>query len=274
MGNSPDATDPPLREALIRWCDEKRLAAVIEAQKFFSDYELRHKRRFPIHGVSNPASMRRPGDENREFHAARALDHAWDVLIEDFQRRIQSGKIYLRGIRTRPKRQETSDPIPSGWAMDFEFDFSKDVITIDLTYRYVNVTASTKPPELRPQADPVGQPPAVSITPEIVRTLDNETILKLLEENASRVVADPTAKLFPPGKLTVMPLIQGKMRYRAEKKELLNTLAAEAAWLHDWASSRVSLHHVPIDSTIMKVLGKEYAVRNTRSNAAIQNLKS
>jgi hypothetical protein len=208
------------------------------------------------------------GRERREL-ADEVLRHTWACLIEDFQRRIRVGEIYLSGVQVAPERQETIGPIPGVWAVDLEFDFFRDVVTIGMTRRYVAVTASRSAPVSAPQAEPLAAP-KVTCTPDIVPELDDETILALLEENAKRVIADPTAKLHPPGRLSVMPLIQGKMRHRAAHGELLSGIGAESKWLHKWASSRISLHSVPSAPTVERVLGKEYEVLQARSKPDIQ----
>ncbi|WP_431266967.1 hypothetical protein [Dankookia sp. P2] len=56
-------------------------------------------------------------------------------------------------------------------------------------------------------------------------------MLALLETHAERVIRSPDAKLIAPGKISLMPLVRGKMRHRAEVEELLPTLKEESAAL-------------------------------------------
>ncbi|WP_431285591.1 hypothetical protein ACQW02_12645 [Humitalea sp. 24SJ18S-53] len=110
------------------------------------------------------------------------------------------------------------------------------------------------------------------ITAETVDLLSDDEVLVLLENHAMRVIHGD-AKLMPPGKISLMPIVAGKLRHRAEANALLDTLAAESLWLTTWIESKIQLHQTPSQGTISKVLGSEYKALKARSNAAIQNLK-
>ena len=66
-----------------------------------------------------------------------------------------------------------------------------------------------------------------------------------------------------------MPLARGKMRHRADQRELLPTLTAESKWLNAWIAGKVTLLSVPSAKTIGKVLGTEYSILMARSKAAL-----
>ncbi len=64
-------------------------------------------------------------------------------------------------------------------------------------------------------AEPAATPSvaAKSIIAADVEDLDVDTIVALLEEYYRRAIRDGTPPLMPPGKVTLMPLIRGKMRH-------------------------------------------------------------
>lgn len=99
--------------------------------------------------------------------------------------------------------------------------------------------------------------------------LDDETVLALLEENARRVAAKPDTQLFPPGKISLMPLIRRRMEFRAGAGELLPSLAGEAAALKAWIASKVPSHQVPSAKAIENGLRSDYAALRARSKPMI-----
>ena len=256
MSEAPNLSNQPLGEALILWCDKDRLAAVIEAQAFFLEEELRDRKRLPLGGASVLAATRRNRTADQERYAYRQLDIAWDILIEDFQRRIQAGEIYISGIQTRPKRQENRNLIPNGWAADFEFDFFLDIVSISYRYRYVSVTASTSPP---PPVTIVDPPPrtAITVSRETVSSLDDEQILFLLEAHADRVIRNDT-RMITPHKVSVVPIIRGKMQYRAKNGELEARMSDEMNWLAKWIALRIPHYQTPTPKSLANALRGDY----------------
>jgi hypothetical protein len=276
VGPGPASGRLTMADALIRWCDTSLVEAVRAEERRHTAIELAL---WPEPKLSSSDEWRQPTKNSWMAGGLpiTGLSAMWRELVRDFRKRIEAGAIHLEGVEVTDGYDAEATGLRGVFAAEFKFNFSGNTLQLGKK-RYTAITASRTPPAPKPIVpdSPASTAPtaremiATAITPETVKDLSSETILALLEENAKRVIADPTAKLFPPGKLTVMPLIQGKMRHRAAQAELLTTLAAEAAWLHDWASSRVELHSVPGVPTIQKVLGKEYAVLKTRSKAATQ----
>ena len=196
------------------------------------------------------------------------MNHAWDALLEDFRRRIQLGQIYLSGVPTRPKREGSVRPIPSPWAPDFEFDLFKDAVTIGVRFRYVAVTASQTAPPEAPREPGTGGSSGLTVTADNVPELGDETILALLEEHAKRVV-EKGARLIAPGKISLMPMIERKMRYRAQTGELSETLAEEAKTLATWVATKVPSHQVPTAAAIKNALRTVYRGLKAQSNGII-----
>jgi hypothetical protein len=197
---------------------------------------------------------------NAEYERARK------ALLQDFRSRLIRNEVKLAGVQTAPERLTMPTAIPGSWAADFRFDFEAGIIHCD-EHRWVAVTASlgsSKAEEVG--AEQSSQPPEpVVIRADQVAILDDETILALLEEHARRVVEGPDAKLIAPGKISLMPIIQRKMRQRAEQKELLATLASEAAWLAEWIKTRASSHQVPTEGAIKNALRKDYSLLSAQS---------
>lgn len=263
MDNLPGGQDQPLSEALILWCDKQRLTAVIEAQAFFSEAELRHMSRVALGGAPVLAQTRQSRSHDQEQYARRALDDAWDILIEDFQRRIQTNLIYLTGVETRPTRQEARRVIPNVWAADFDFDFFKDAVTVALKYRFVAVTASTNVPQL-PATPQVATPAKVSITPEAIAKLTDEQVLALLEAHADWVTKND-GPFIAPTKVSFGPIIRRKMEYRAASGELEPTLIDEMKWLAAWIATKVNGYHTPTPKPLANALRNAYRVCKAQS---------
>ena len=115
---------------------------------------------------------------------------------------------------------------------------------------------------------PAGAPAA--LRPEDLPNLSDEMVLALLEEHARRVVESPDAELFPPGKISFMPLILRKMEARAAAGELLPELAGEAAWLAAWIKGKAPSHQTPTASTIENSLRSRYRPLKPRSKPTIR----
>ena len=196
----------------------------------------------------------------------RGLDLAWRALEAGFRRRIEREELFLQGIEITADMSGEPKPIRGAFVSKFSFDFKNNNITY-MKRQFVSVKVSQAQfPE------PLSKPP-MPVMREIlsgdVGSLDDETILALLEEHARRVIASPDAKLVAPGKISLMPIVLGKMRQRAQHDELLPQMKVEALWLAKWIQSKVTLHQTPSYGTIAKVLGAEYRLLNARSKAAI-----
>jgi hypothetical protein len=268
METEPSPASIRLLEALVQWSDPGLVEAVHRAESEHTAYELIY---WKLPKLSEQSQWRqpKPGQVGDPAHVQLRL--AWDALDRDFRMRIETGAMFLEGVEVTDDHDAQPQALRGAFAAEFKFDFALNTLSLGKR-RFSAITVSRTPGPSASTKSPL--PPAEWTRPLKVDDLTDDEILDLLEENARRVLADPTVKLFPPGKLTVMPLIRGKMRHRAGQAELLSTLAAEADWLHKWASSRVELHFVPAVPTIKKVLNKEYEVLKARSKAAIQNLKS
>lgn len=265
-----DPNQLSLRNALIAWCFEERAEDVQAYEVYFTSQEL------ATFGYPNLGRASNRGDPmplgNHSYESLReALDNAWKGILLDFRERVQRGQIHLRGVQTEPERQLTDSWIPGQWAADYSFDVLAGTIQVG-EYRYVDVVVSPGPAEgaaPAPQGPPVAR---TALRAEDVTDLDDDAILALLEEHARRVIARPGAKLMP-GKISLLPIVRGKMRHRAEHGELLPTLKAESIALESWIASKVVLHQVPTAATIRKVLNGEYRQLLARSKAAIQPFK-
>lgn len=199
-------------------------------------------------------------------------DAAWDALLRDFCRRIERGDFHLRGTVEGLHGGASEVVIPAYAAGLLAFDFHRGIARRDGT-TYLMVIASRGPAAGAAQGVgglPGGagapRPGMPALTPENIRDLTDEEVLLLLEEHARRVIESPDAKLIAPGKISLMPLVAGKLRRRAELGELLPTQAAEMQWLHEWMKSKVGLHQLPKVATIKRVLGKHYEAQKGRSN--------
>jgi hypothetical protein len=255
MSDLNQQSDISLREAIISWCDETTVNQLLKAETYFTAIELRGMGRYHFGAAQGLIAK---GNVIDYSAAHKALKHAWENLLENFRRCIQLGQIYLRGAQTRPERQDLLSPIPNVWAQDFKFDFYKDEVTIGLKYRYIGVIASRFPP-----ADKLPHPggsnlAAATVTPEMVAALSDEMILALLEEYARRVVKND-AKLTVQAKISFVPIVRQKMRYRTSKAELKDTLQAEMSWLVAWLTERVPSHQVPTPKSLANALRNDYA---------------
>jgi hypothetical protein len=270
-GSDAGRADPnpiTLRVALLRWSDPVLIEAVRQAEAPFASDSLMAHGRFDLGGGASRTSPDddEDDDEDDAEHARRRLSAAWERLRQDFRDRIQRGEIHLQGVQTAPERQSHPAPLNGLWAAEFSFDFPAGRIVVGPTHplRYAAVVASRTP---FTSSDAVPQPSeaALSITPATVASLDDETILALLEEHAARVIATEDAKLIAPGKISLMPIIRRKMLHRAEQGEICLTLADEAKALAAWIETKVMSHQVPTVGRIENVLRGEYRLLRPQS---------
>jgi len=271
----------PLAEAMIQWTDPALVQAVRAEEQRFTAYELGYVVHRPklsaLHQLAKP---------NRDRWMIGQPDftrliQAWRDLERDFRARTVRGAFYLEGVQIAPEPTTRRQVIPSPWIAECDFDLLAGAVVFgSRKFAAVKVWPGSEPADDQAAAEsttPVqgtSTPTIPEITAQTVRQLTDEEILLLLEEHARRVIEGPNAKLIAPGKISLMPIVAGKMRRRAEQGELLPKISEESLWLAKWIASKVALHQVPTAGTIGKVLAAEYAVLKTRSSAAIQSSKA
>ena len=198
MDIATDETELPLQDALIRWCDQSRLKAVFDAEGYFSERELRQLGPGYLGNPRCSVDRERPLYTQLHDRARAVLAHAWDMLIDDFQKRIGACQVYLSGTQTRPKREEWPCAIQGRWASDFEFNFFKATVGIAGRYHYVTVTGSKIPSVAARNRSVSAQSPIATITAETVKDLSDDMLLALLEEHTKRVVESRDPLSWPP----------------------------------------------------------------------------
>ena len=267
-----------LRGALELWCEPAIVERVKSAERDLTEDDFLG-RTPPLNRIERiqltPPSERRPPNTARrvvEGLRFRQLDAAWDDLRRDLRDRITKQKIHLQGVQVAPERRVEPELIPSGWAADFVFDFARGAINV-AKYRYTAVVCSLS-------SWIAAQPPAASISstaaelktlrPEDVPDLDNDTLLLLLNEHLRRVIGGGT-KLIAPGKVSLVPLILGKMKARAANGELEATQAAESRWLHAWLKEAVPNWQTPGAATIAQKIKAEHKKLKATFTPNIQN---
>ncbi|MFH5927331.1 hypothetical protein [Roseomonas xinghualingensis] len=142
---SSDATalrSLPLWDALVTWCEPKILCDIRRHEGWFRPEEIR--------GFEHP-TLGAAGDGRQVLRrdayprVREKLEHLWEELTRDLQRRIERGEIFLRGVQTHPELRETHEAIPSPWAADFRFDCVAGAVTV-AGRRYISVICSLDPP--------------------------------------------------------------------------------------------------------------------------------
>ena len=264
MDTTTDATNLSLHDALSHWCDKRRLSVVFEAEGYFSERELReHSPGY----LGNPRSMverETPLYTHRHARAREELAHAWNTLIEDFQKRVAARQIYLSGTQSRPIREDFRSPIPGLWATDFKFDFFKSTIEIGLKYRYVAVTGSKTPLVAPPDRSVPAQSSVAMIAADTVGGLSDDVLLALIEEHTKRVVESLDPYNVLPSRVSFMPLIRRKMEYRHSQGETLDMLEDEVKVLARWIGEVARSHQTPTLAAIrnaMRALYRELRAR-------------
>lgn len=266
-----DSDNFSLRSALLTWCFEERVEDVQVVEVYFTSQELAVLGWPNLGGASNRGEPEPMESGSREA-AIAALERAWTGLLLDFRRRVERGQVHLYGVQTKPDRQLEAAAIPGQWAADFAFDVLAGTIEFG-EHRYVSVRASLTPSDLagasRNAEAPAGTAGSIEheLRVEEIADLSDEVVLALLEEHARRVVEGPDAKLIPPGKISLMPILRRRMLHRAERGETRESLAAEAAELREWIAARVPSHQVPSANAIANALRNDYRPIRPRSNA-------
>jgi len=201
--------DLPLREGILRWCDPTLVAAAQQAEA----------RSRPI-GPPPPRPNWMAGarmDEIEGWNTARsdedrnraAANQAWAQVLMDLRRRLEQGELVLTGVKVRPTRGTAREILPGTWAADFRFKTEEGAIEFD-DHRYVAVRVGL------PGHTEVPDPAQAARQHIDVEQLDDETILRLLYENAERAMRGGDGDLFPPGKLSLIPFVKRKMQTRGQ----------------------------------------------------------
>ena len=272
--NEPTDTLLLLSDALMDWSAPELVEEIRKQERLCTPRQLEFQ---GLPRLVTDDELRHPtGDGNMEPRnpAVAEWRAAWESLEWEFRNRIRAGDLHLSGVLVKPELTATPRPISSAWAFEFEFDLFADAVTIahrrfaDVRVSKLNLVVAVVSP-----ARPAGRLPP--ITPENLRDLTDDEVLLLLSDHAERVVRSKDGALIHPGKVTLLPIVRSKMRYRSDMGELLGTLTAECLFLSKWIADKAAHNFsTPKPKTIGKVLGKEYALLNPRSNAAIQKLKS
>jgi hypothetical protein len=190
---------------------------------------------------------------------------AWGALDRGFRSLIERDSLHLAGVNVTDRSNTKLEPIPGVWAADLRFDFRRNAIERRGT-RYVAIRVTPTPfasSDDSPPSHPARQP---QFGMKDIPDLPDDVILALLEEHAKRVVENDSAKLIGPGKISLMPIIDRTMKYRAERGTLEPTLAAETVWLASWIQSKVPSHQAPSAKSVANALRLEYAACKALSN--------
>jgi hypothetical protein len=266
-------------DALVRWCDPRRISRWQDAVRALKDF--RFERRLQIE-IPDPATLTNAHTlqslwQTNERALVGECARAQDALENDLRWQFASRKLFAQGFLASGGLSQDRTLLPTTHAADFVFDPFRSIV-VHGADRYLSVSVSCQPlaSERRlPTEGPAATAPGLSgpLTIEGICELSDEVLLKILEAYLDRVVASPDAKLKEPGKFSLMPFIARKMRDRAQKGELLPAITTESAWLGQWIAAKIEGHPTPGAKNIGKVLGREYALLKTRSNAAIVPLK-
>lgn len=254
-------------QAVIRWCDQRRVARVRDEERERTAFEL-HQFAMPklTHESewSQPSSMSWAAETNFLL-----LTAAWDELLRDFRARIEQGELYLEGVLSSDDPHTEPEAIPNRWAAELTFDLGANVVERNAA-KYLAVTVSKTPSPWTAVQHPgpaaARTPSQHPLTGEAMRALTDDEVLDLLEENARRVV-EHDARLLKPGRIVLTPIIHRKMVHRASTGMLEEQLTDEAAFLARWIADRLPSHHTPQAGTIENTLRKQYAALKARSKA-------
>ena len=253
-----------LADALQRWCDDCLVQRVRDEECCHTEYEMENFSRIQL---TSRAVRRQPHRQDwmvgRDF---TKLIAAWHDLESDFRQSIEKGRIHLRGVQLAPDRRTECEIIPRGWAADFLFDFRKGTIKAG-PVRFGAIECSQVPwISAMATVDPVAAPTPAPLStaawvktlrPEDLPDLDDETVLALLNEHTDRVIKNGS-QLIGPGKVSLLPLILGKMKARAANGELEPKQADEFRWLAIWIREVAPEWHAYKASSIELKLSADY----------------
>ena len=255
-----------LLNALVQWCNPALVDAVRIAERGYTMHDLVT---YPQPKLTPPDEWRQPSGQDWMVQTIfTGLNWAWRALHADFRQQVEDCALFMEGVEVTDTYDQESQILSGTFAAEYVFDFELNTVRLGKK-RYVAITVSRKAP-LWSTVEARVQQPRDLLRPLDIAALTDDEVLLLLEEHAKRVISGPDAKLIAPGKISLIPIVRGMMRYRAEAGQMLDRQMQEAQWLAGWIRSKVTSHQVPTASTISKVLGKEYALLRTRYSAAIQ----
>ncbi len=254
-------------EALVEWCDPHLVEAVRIEERRYTATELAI---WPEPKLSPQDQWRRPTGQNWMIGETRysLLRLAWQTLVQDFRNRIEAGAMYLEGVEVTDEYDAEAQALRGAFAAEFKFAFSLNTLRLGKK-RYAAITVS-RAPSLWADIEASGKGAAKKPTPEQIPHFTDKFILSLLEEHAKRVVESDQPNMFPPGKISLIPIVRRKMEFRAKQNQLASTHTAEAAVLASWIKSALPSHHTPAAGTIRKVTVTLYEELVARSKRAIK----
>jgi len=272
MNESHVRIEMPLFEAIVRSCNPRELNTIKSLETCFTAQELLDLEVPNLSGAL-PFVRKRDTEVEDEYPALRRdLRETWDLVLDDIRERMRRQEILLSGVLIYPSLTSDRVAIPGAWASECIFGLRDATVSVQ-NQRYADVRVSDAFSIEQPVEAPA-QLVRHAVTVDDVPALSYDVILALLEEHAKQVIADPDAQLFPPGRISFMPIIRGKMRHRAENGEMLSTITAESKWLANWISTKVTLHQIPTDRTIAKSLGSDYEALKPTSKADIRKSRA
>ncbi len=256
----------PLLQGVICWCDQKLIAKIIEMERPFSFVDL-ERDSWPQLSQENERQLHDCGLRDRRAGFLESRHAYWAALERDLKARLADEQLHLEGVPVTQDMNQAAQAIRGALAAEFQFDFRMNSLRFK-QQKFVSVTLSPAPSPWAPLE--IGTTRLSRAAPTLkVCDLSTDQILELIEEHARRVIEDPEAKLMPPGKVSLIPLIRMKMQERARHDALEPTLNGETAWLAKWIADKAEHWDTPKAATIARSLGTTYAMLKARSNAAI-----
>ncbi|WP_372624323.1 hypothetical protein [Falsiroseomonas sp.] len=258
---SVTAPSMTLVQALWHVADQQTRAALRFLEKRVSDDDLRRLQRVRISGAPYDPAMRPSVTLNEDEEWRLRYAETYTRILRSLSQCLETGALHLTGVQMWPERRTEREPIPGVWAADMVFDVERGSVSVGAMV-YVALQLSTECPSLITRTDAPslvrGHRLPDPITPGNIRALSDQEVLLLLEDHARRVVEGPDAKLIPPGKISLLPVIKRKLLHRVERGEQRPTWGAEAHALAEWIASKLLSHDTTKASTIEKKLSRFY----------------
>lgn len=256
----------PLLQGVIQWCDQCLIAKIVEAEMTFSFVDL-ERSSWPQISHESKRNLNDYGMRSSHEYLSEARGAYWLALERDLKARLADERLHLEAVPVTEDMNQAAQAIRGAFAAEFYFDFKMNTVRFK-QQKFVNATLSLMPSPWAPLE--IGTTPLSRAAPALkVCDLSTDQILELIEEHARRVITDPEAKLMPPGKVSLIPLVRMKMQERALRDALEPTLKGETAWLAEWIADKAEHWDTPKAATIARSLGTTYAMLKARSNAAI-----
>ena len=244
-----------LSVALVRWCNREVIVDLWNVEREFSARELASwpgARLGPVSALRDPSQLRSIR-YHLDFTMLRA---AWETLIIDFQSRIERGELHLEGVEVNDDPNSLPQAIRGAYASMMKFDFMRNAVILR-EKKYVAIRVSQIP---SPRAAVEGIQSASRDMPHRLQISDltDEQILVLLNRHIQSVIDSDEPKMMARIKDVLQPIIMRRLQARAERRELLGTLAAEAQALRDWIRMVAPWHPIPKSTTIENNIRQEY----------------